>query len=172
MSLRIHKAVIDDLQQLQQICIEAYSQNFAHHWNEGGLDWYIDQQFSPDALRQTIDSLNSDYFIIYQDNLPIGFCKLSYGSDTGLPTPWLDLEKIYLLPSQKGNGVGKAILEFVAQLAQQQAKKELVLSVIDTNHAAIDFYRKNGFGFVQKTTLALPYFKEELKGAWLMAKPL
>ncbi|MVM29791.1 GNAT family N-acetyltransferase [Spirosoma sp. HMF4905] len=169
MLVEIHKAQLGDLEQLQQICLNAYSQNFAHHWHEGGLDWYLDQQFSPDQLRQAIKSAETDYYLIFNDKLPVGFCKLGYSR---LTEPWLELEKIYVLPSEKGSGIGKAVLDMVVHIAEDKGKKELILYVIDTNQAAIRFYERNGFSLQEKTRLDLPYFKEELKGAWQMRKRL
>ena len=165
MRIEVQKAQLNELKQLQQICINAYSQNFAHHWNEGGLEWYIDQQFSDSQLMQAIESPKTDYYIIYKDGLPVGFCKLGYSDQT-----WLELEKIYVLPIEKGNGIGKTVLEMIISLAKGKDKTELVLYVIDNNEAAISFYQRNGFSFVKKTRLELPYFKEELKGAWQMVK--
>ena len=172
MLVEIHKAQLQDLEQLQQICVKTYSQNFAHHWNEGGLDWYLGQQFSSGQLRQAIESSETDYYLIFRDNLPVGFCKLGYSSAIEPAESWLELEKIYVLPTEKGNGIGKTVLDMVIDIAQQKRKKQLILYVIDTNQAAIRFYERNGFSLIKKTRLDLPYFKEELKGAWQMTKRL
>ncbi|QHV96486.1 GNAT family N-acetyltransferase [Spirosoma endbachense] len=172
MLVEIHKAQLADLEQLQQICVDAYSQNFAHHWHKGGLDWYLDQQFSPGQLRQAIESAETDYYLIFKDKLPVGFCKLGYSKLTEPHELWLELEKIYMLPTEKGSGIGKTVLDMVIQIAEEMGKKELLLYVIDTNQAAIRFYERNGFSLLKKTRMDLPYFKEELKGAWQMMKRL
>jgi len=169
-SVEIHKAQLKDLEQLQQICINAYSQNFAHHWNEGGLDWYLGNQFATEHLREAIESAETDYYFITSANLVVGFCKLGYA---GLAEPgnrWLELEKIYMLPSEKGSGIGKSVLGLIIGIAKEKGAKALMLYVIDTNQAAIRFYERNGFSFIKKARLELPYFKEELKGAWQMIK--
>ena len=174
MRITIYKAQSGDIEQLQDICIKAFSQNFAHHWNEGGLAWYLDQQFSIDQLTQDLESPLTDYYLIYQDELPVGFFKIGY-TDPTKPSAdgnWLELEKIYVLPTQKGNGIGKLVMEFVVNIAREKANDGLVLYVIDTNQAAIRFYEKNGFSLTRRTRLELPYFKDELKGAWQMVKPL
>jgi ribosomal protein S18 acetylase RimI-like enzyme len=164
--MELSKATLEDIDNLREICIQAYAQNFHHHWNGDGLNWYLEREFSLARLEQDLKDENRAYYIIRREGLPIGFVKLNHHSNLpDLPkAEGSELEKIYVLPSYKGKGVGKFAIEAINSIVKEKAKKIFFLCVIDTNIKAIAFYKKLGFKFHSKTRLDIPYFKEELKG--------
>ena len=159
-------ATKDDLKALQQTCIAAYSKNFHHHWEPGGLDWFIEKEFGDARIKKDLADKDIRYYFIMKDQLPVGFVKIrNAGVDEYQLSNVLELEKIYILPEIKSYGIGKkALLEIIAS-ARTVGKEYILLTVIDTNVPAIAFYEKHGFAFHSKTRLEIPYFKEELKGA-------
>lgn len=44
--MELRKAFLKDILELQKICIDAYAKNFYNHWEEGGLEWYLEKEFS------------------------------------------------------------------------------------------------------------------------------
>ena len=162
----LKKVTSNNIAALQAICITAYTQNFAHHWNGNGLELYLENQFS--AKRITADLANTElaYYFIKMDNKPIGFIKLnlSVAIDDYPATEVTELEKMYVLPEMKGQGIGKKALSAIIQEIKNAGKKVFFLCVIDTNIAAMKFYEKLGFQYHSKTRLEAPFFKEELKG--------
>lgn len=169
----LKQAVISEIPALKSICIDAYAKNFHHHWNEGGLEWYLDREFSTDRLHSDLADENTAYYFIEQDGNAIGFIKTRNHSSTHLSIEnGMELEKIYVLPECKGLGIGKLALKEIIYIAEQQGKKNLILDVIDTNRSAIAFYQKLGFEQHGTTILDVPYFKEELKGMNIMVKVL
>lgn len=44
--------LMQDREILHNICCEAYSQNFYHHWEIGGLENYLDDVFGMDVLKR------------------------------------------------------------------------------------------------------------------------
>ena len=170
----LEKAILSNINVLQEICLSAYSQNFAHHWEAGGLELYLESQFSIKRLTADIIDPNIDYYFIKEADKPIGFTKIKLNAiwdDTPKKTV-VELEKIYLLPETKGNGIGKKALWEIIEIVKSLDKKTLFLCVIDTNTVAIAFYKKLGFQFHSKTRLDAPFFKEELKGMHRMVMNL
>ncbi|HDZ06577.1 hypothetical protein LCGC14_0319220 [marine sediment metagenome] len=171
--MKLKKAALKDIVDLKNICIDAYALNFHHHWNEGGLEWYLEKEFSIDRLTSDILDSDTDYYFIEHELKSIGFLKiknnLKTDSEFGNSS---ELEKIYVLPSSKGLGIGKLTLNEIINRTKEKGGENLFLSVIDTNLDAIAFYKKLGFVFSSKTTLDIPYFKEELKGMNRMVKKL
>lgn len=161
----LKKARLSDLQSLRKVCIAAYSLNFHHHWNPGGLEWYLEKEFGIERLTADLVNLTIEYYFIYESEIPVGFVKLR---DVPYPEYSLhdviELEKIYINPDKKGNGIGRRALAEVIELLKSRGKKVLYLSVIDTNHPAIAFYENFGFQFHSKSRLDIPLFKEELRG--------
>lgn len=171
--MKLLKATIKNLADLKSICIEAYSRNFHNHWNEGGLEWYLNNEFSTKRLTLDLkDEYTAYYFIIFKNEI-VGFVKTKKGSILNTSNEeGLEIVKIYILPEFKGNGIGKFALNEIIEKTKTQNINYVYLSVIDTNINAINFYKTIGFTFHSKTTLDIPYFKEELKGMHIMIKNL
>jgi GNAT superfamily N-acetyltransferase len=74
----------------------------------------------------------------------IGFALFFPNYSTFLTKPGLYLEDLYVQPTHRGQGVGKALLQAVAKLAQERGCGRLEWSVLDWNESAIAFYRKMG----------------------------
>lgn len=169
----LKKAFIADCIALQKICIDAYSLNFHDHWNAGGLAWYLEREFSIERLTADLTNNEIDYFFIEHNQKIVGFIKMRDSQNANISeTENAELEKIYVLPEYKGMGIGKWALNEIIERTGASGKKTLFLSVIDTNLNAIIFYKRLGFKFHSKTTLDVPYFKEELKGMYRMVKEL
>jgi len=151
---------------LQAIGKEAYAQNFGDHWEANGLTRYLEMEFGEARLQADLQDENVGYFFIQPTDEPVGFVKAKWSS----PLPGLEasktaeLEKLYLLPSQKGKGLGKQALQELIDLTRSQDTEFLFLCVIDTNTAAIRFYESLGFAYHSRTRLNVPDFKEELRG--------
>lgn len=72
--------------------------------------------------------------------LALFFCNFS----TWLGTPGLYLEDLYVRPSQRGRGLGKALLCEVARVAALRGCRRVEWSVLDWNTPAIEFYQRLG----------------------------
>jgi len=167
--MKLKKATFNDLPALQKICTAAYANNFYHHWNENGLEWYLEKEFGDERLKADLANRNLAYYFIEHNEIPVGFVKIRYNAEfMGLPNKAAELEKIYLLPEFKGKGLGKAALNKIMESVKKKGIKTFFLCVIDTNTNAIAFYNKLGFTRHGTTLLDLPYFKEELKGMYRM----
>jgi len=161
----LKKASLENIFELKQICIEGYSIYFGDHWNENGLDWYLNNQFGDEKLKSDLKDKNVDYYLIHAKNKLVGFIKVNNNSISNLSFErGAELEKMYVLPKYKRLGIGKKALNEIVKITRERGKKILFLDVLDTNKSAIVFYEKLGFKFHSNTRLQLPYFKEELKG--------
>jgi ribosomal protein S18 acetylase RimI-like enzyme len=160
----------ENLQLLHAFCCDAYSQNFAHHWEEGGLENYLDDVFGTEKLRTELLNNNIQYYVAFIEEQPVAFMKLNLASNLlGLNADeGIELDKVYILPAFKGKRIGKILLDKAFERAKFNKKKIFWLCVIDANTEAISFYKKNGFKLHSKARVNYPKFKEELKGMWRM----
>jgi len=168
----IKKAFLENIIELKKICIDAYSLSFHNHWNDGGLEWYLDNEFNDKRLALDLSDKNTEYFFIEHKKKQVGFIKTKITSPSDFIKNSVELEKIYVLPECKGMGIGKMALNYIIKKTENIGMKSLFLCVIDSNEDAIAFYEKLGFKFHSKTILDVPYFKEELKGMNRMIKYL
>ena len=91
----------ENLQLLHAICCDAYSQNFAHHWEEGGLENYLGDVFGIEKLRTELSNNGIQYYVAFVEEQPVAFMKLNLASNLpGLATEeGIELDKVYLLPA-------------------------------------------------------------------------
>ncbi|HHP7232831.1 MAG TPA: GNAT family N-acetyltransferase [Xenococcaceae cyanobacterium] len=74
----------------------------------------------------------------------IGFGLFFSNYSTFLTKPGIYLEDIFVLPEYRRQGIGKAILNHIANLAVERDAGRLEWSVLDWNETAISFYEKMG----------------------------
>jgi GNAT superfamily N-acetyltransferase len=75
---------------------------------------------------------------------PVGFAMFFPNYSTFLTKPGIYLEDLFVLPEFRGQGIGKALLQHIAQLAVERDCGRLEWSVLDWNQPAIAFYEKIG----------------------------
>ncbi len=172
--MKIQEIPPTKLRELQEISQIAYSTNFGHHWDGNGLALYLEDQFNAERLQSELQDLEIGYYFVLLEEKIVGFAKMKWQS--ALPghsgDSCCELEKIYMLPAQKGKGLGRYTIAQLMAEAKLRGKTTFFLCVIDTNTAALAFYQKLGFAFHSKTRLEAPLFKEELKGMHRMYKEL
>ena len=74
----------------------------------------------------------------------IGFALFFPTYSTFLTQPGLHLEDVFVLPEYRRQGVGKALMTAVAQIARDRGCGRLEWSVLDWNQNAIEFYQRFG----------------------------
>jgi GNAT superfamily N-acetyltransferase len=78
------------------------------------------------------------------DGETAGFALFFVGYSTSITQPQLYLEDLFVLPSYRGKGIGKALLSYLARLALERNYGRLEWSVLDWNTPAIRFYQQIG----------------------------
>ncbi|NRB52874.1 MAG: GNAT family N-acetyltransferase [Saprospiraceae bacterium] len=172
--MKIQEIPPTKLRELQEISQIAYSTNFGHHWEGNGLALYLEDQFNAERLQREFQDPEIGYYFVLVEDEVVGFAKMKWQSllPEHSEDSCCELEKIYMLPSEKGKGLGRYTMEKLIQQAKMKDKAIFFLCVIDTNTAAMAFYEKLGFEFHSKTTLEAPLFKEDLKGMHRMYRRL
>jgi GNAT superfamily N-acetyltransferase len=74
----------------------------------------------------------------------IGFALFFHNFSTFLGKPGIYLEDLFVLPEQRGRGIGRALLERLAQIAVERDCGRLEWAVLDWNRDAIAFYERLG----------------------------
>ncbi len=83
--------------------------------------------------------------IIAEDHgKPVGFALFFHNYSTFLAQPGIYLEDLFVLPEHRGGGVGRMLLQRLAQLAVERGCGRLEWAVLDWNVDAIRFYERLG----------------------------
>jgi GNAT superfamily N-acetyltransferase len=75
---------------------------------------------------------------------PIGFALFFHTFSTFLGRPGLYLEDLFVIPEQRGTGVGRALLRELARIALERECGRLEWAVLNWNRDAIRFYESLG----------------------------
>ncbi len=98
----------------------------------------------------SLEQLNRDFEQAFQSTVAvdgdaiIGYTLWFTNYSTFRTKPGIYLEDLYVSPSHRGNGIGKALLHDLFQRAEQKNYGRVEWSVLDWNQSAIDFYRSQG----------------------------
>ena len=96
------------------------------------------------------------------DGEPAGFAFYFFNYSTWLGRPGLYLEDLFVRPSARGKGIGKALLAKLAQIAIDKNCYGMRWQVLDWNQPAIDFYDSLG-GQMLKEWITVRLMGEPLK---------
>lgn len=78
------------------------------------------------------------------NGVPAGFALYFHNYSTFRARPGVYLEDLYILPSLRGKGIGKALLKELARIAVERGCARMEWSVLDWNEPAIQFYKSLG----------------------------
>jgi GNAT superfamily N-acetyltransferase len=78
------------------------------------------------------------------DGRGIGFALYFFNFSTFLGRPGLYLEDLFVLPDERGRGVGSALLIELARIAVAKGCGRMEWSVLDWNEPSISFYKSLG----------------------------
>jgi GNAT superfamily N-acetyltransferase len=78
------------------------------------------------------------------DGAPAGFALWFYSFSTWEGRPGLYLEDLFVRPSFRGLGIGKALLKHLAAVALRRGCTRYVWQVLDWNTPSLEFYKAMG----------------------------
>jgi GNAT superfamily N-acetyltransferase len=87
---------------------------------------------------------SAEALVAENDGRMVGYALFFHNYSTFLGRRGLYLEDLYVQPSQRGSGLGSAMLRHLAALAVERQCGRFEWTVLDWNQPAIDFYERMG----------------------------
>lgn len=134
--LTIRSATPSDVSAVFQLIQALADYEQLAHQVSGSADALAHHLFGP---RPYVETLLAEI-----DGQIAGFALFFTSYSTFLTQPCLYLEDLFVLPDYRAQGVGKALLRRLAQMANERGYGRLEWSVLDWNEPAIAFYRRIG----------------------------
>ncbi|WP_298545693.1 GNAT family N-acetyltransferase [uncultured Aquimarina sp.] len=108
---------------------------------------YLNENFSVFKTKQNINDPKQLFYIIYADDLPVGYAKLVVDASNKNITSQnsCQLERIFILSDFIPLKIGRQLLTFVEEQAKKLQLDTMWLTVYIKNNRAIRFYEKNEF---------------------------
>jgi ribosomal protein S18 acetylase RimI-like enzyme len=107
------------------------------------------QPLSPEARARLVPGLRAHpaarVWLAFDGEQPVGVCVAFIGFSTFQGRPLLNLHDVAVLPSHRGRGVGRALLEAAQAHARQLGCCKLTLEVQQDNDPALRLYARFGF---------------------------
>lgn len=146
-SIIINKASAEDVEIVQSLGIQTFSETFAEDNTEEAMKKYLEESFNTEKIKSELNNPDSHFYIAWEEDSPVGYLKVNAGNaQTELQDATsLEIERIYVKKSHHGKKVGQLLYDQALETAQQLKKSYLWLGVWEENLRALQFYRKNGF---------------------------
>ena len=145
--MEIRKVTLNDIEQLQHIGRQTFSETFSSSNTEENMTTYLEEGFSNEKLIEELNNESSEFYFALSENELVGYLKINFGqSQTELQDDTaLEIERIYVLKEFHGKKVGQVLYEKAIEIAKQKNAHYVWLGVWEENPRAISFYKKNGF---------------------------
>lgn len=146
-TIRIERVTLNEIEQLQQIGRQTFSETFSSGNTEENMATYLREGFSIEKLMSELNDENAEvYFAMLRDKV-IGYLKVNFGkSQTELQDDKaLEIERIYVLKEFHGKQVGQVLYGKAMEIAKLKNANYIWLGVWEENPRAINFYKKNSF---------------------------
>jgi GNAT superfamily N-acetyltransferase len=113
----------------------------------------VEYERAPNAVVATEEDLLRDGFgpdpkfrclIAEWDSRPAGFAFFFYSYSTWRGRPGLYLEDLFVLPELRGKGIGKALLQRLAEIALRENLYGIRWMILEWNEPALKFYESLG----------------------------
>jgi len=135
----IRRAEAPDLSAIRSVAERTWPVAYAEVISAAQIAYMLERMYGLDALREQF-AHGHVFHLAEADGRPVGFAGFEHHYRPGRTR----LHKLYVLPSAKGTGLGRQLLEGVVEAAVRNGDSHIELNVNKRN-PAIGFYSRSGF---------------------------
>ncbi len=137
----IRKATTDDCQLINSLADVVFRETYKDILSPEQMEYMMTWMYSPDNLRKQMEEEGQVYFIASLDDEICGYLSVEQ-QDEDL----FHLQKIYVLPTFQGRGVGNYLFEqAVAYIRQVHPDSPCLMELnVNRNNKALQFYEHKG----------------------------
>jgi ribosomal protein S18 acetylase RimI-like enzyme len=140
-NIEVTPAFSINIPDIQAIANIAWPNAFAEILSEQQICYMMDWMYSSESLEDQIKNKEHRFFIARSDGESVGFMSIENNCGGSGHTK---IHKIYIIPDQQGNGIGRTLLDSAASAAIQSGDSAIYLNVNKFNARAISFYQRYG----------------------------
>jgi diamine N-acetyltransferase len=148
----IRDADIKDVQIIHKLAHHIWPDAYKDILSKEQMAYMLDMMYSHEALQYQIEKQKHEFFIALEEEQPVGFASISpkYKISEGI----YRLNKIYVLPTLQGKGVGQKLMAYIISLIKPRGAAILELNV-NRNNKAISFYERLGFRITKEEDISI-----------------
>ena len=155
--IEIQQATLNDLEILQELSIQTFTETFAAVNTPENIANYIKDSFNTQQVTTELNNTNSTFYLAYSNAVAVGYLKINFG-DAQTETHdknALEVHRIYVLQTFHGKNIGQLLLNQAKEVAENNGVTSVWLGVWEENYRALRFYAKNGFVVFDKHVFTL-----------------
>lgn len=161
---RIVPATLRDIPTIIQLAEGTWEPTYRFILSREQMEYMYRVIYTPAALKRQMAEQQHLFLLAYVDGQPAGYASFGPQPPTApteaAPTEY-KLHKIYVLPTQQGQGLGLHLIEAVEDAARRAGAHTLDLNVNRYN-PAISFYERRGFVRQREENVPIgPYFMND-----------
>lgn len=171
MSIHLQKITKNNVQDLQEVSIQTFTETFKDNNSEKSLNDYLNTAYELTKLEKELENPHSEFYFAYFNNELAGYLKININDAQSekMEENALEVERIYIKKSFKRRGIGRHLIETAEQLAKKYQKNLMWLGVWEYNPKAIAFYETLGFKVIGAHSF---FMGEEEQTDLIMSKQL
>ncbi|AGY82550.1 GNAT family N-acetyltransferase [Carnobacterium inhibens] len=145
--MELKECTLEDLELLQKISIELFTDTFKDQNTEEDLKNYLEKAYNSTQLKKELTNKNSAFFFLLDNEEIVGYLKLNIGDaqTEDIAENAVEIERIYIRSNRKRKGYGTVLIEKAEQFAKEKNKEVIWLGVWEENLSALSFYKKKEF---------------------------
>lgn len=157
---RIAPATLQDIPTIIRLAEGTWEPTYRYILSREQMEYMYRVIYTPASLKRQMADEHHTFLVAYVADEPAGYASFgplpAEGEATGFK-----LHKIYVLPTQQGQGLGRHLIEAVEAAAKAAGGSFLDLNVNRYN-PAISFYERRGFVRQREEDIAIgPYFMND-----------
>lgn len=138
----ILEAGIDDIWIIQSLAERIWEKTYKTIITADQISYMMEMMYSTSSLEKQMNEEGQYYLLAKDGDEYIGYLSYEMNYDE---EPFIKIQKIYVLSSAQGKGIGTLLIDEVLKTAKANKADRIKLNVNRDNNRAINFYKRNGF---------------------------
>ena len=167
--INVRYALPSDAELIADLSRQTFYETYASYNTKEDMDKFMNEQFTRQALMKEVETPGNIFLLAYSDNEVKGYVRMREGKTPpeldNLNT--IEIARIYTCTNVIGKGIGSILMQKCIEVAKENGKQIIWLSVWPKNQRAVDFYIKWGF---EKFAEQVFILGNDVQRDWLMKK--
>jgi diamine N-acetyltransferase len=157
MNFKFRLATKTDVDSICILAEKTFRDTYSEFNTPENMELHVAKNFSTSQIEKELQASDCQYFIVESDVEIVAFAKLQKDHSTqGLEDKKVvEIERFYVDKNQQGQQLGRKLMQFCIDWANENNFETIWLGVWENNPNAIKFYQKMGFEFLSKHTFVL-----------------
>ncbi len=144
--MEIRPWTLADIPSIQSIMWTSWCETYSGFIPEEDLRAYFDEHMSTEMFVNLCNDETARIFMAAIQETAIGFSKTKFNKSQSR----FYVQSLHVLPAYQGKGVGSLLMKQCEMFALSFGVDSLWLGVMEQNAKALEWYKRNGFQFVEQ----------------------